>query len=497
MFRYFYNRHRFVTRFPILIIILLLLISVSSQVVADSDTLANQANGFIEGDLPDNFAITSSSIDNHRIETFSISMPQLEDREKDILVFLPSDYLINKNSYPVIYLQNAEEVFLYNGLGNKSWSLNEDLYQFYVSDLESEAIIVGIESDPIYFWEEYGPWVNENMYLWMDPYEANRVEGGKGDAYLDFLIQSLKPEIDRRYRTLPDRENTAIGGDKMGGLISLYAGLTRSDVFSKVMAMSPAVWFAENGGAWLSKNQLIELIDTAESPKAVSFFIDVAREERTTEIEVRPVVNDLHGMKISFPQAYLGGTRAIVKALIKKGLPISNVNGGVQNPDEWTEELFFSFIERDRATFTYFFPLFETPKFPPEFTSVAGTTFLIGHNNEFIIETTGGPAPTISYTGALPAGVNFIDNSDGTATLSGIPTGSDGIYTGTLSAKNGVTPSATQYFKLRITDQAVCEGDIGCIYSFDISMYHYLDRTRKIWVYLPPHYDPDGEGYQV
>jgi len=423
MVHHFHDQHKYVKRLSILVILIVLLISASSQVAANTIMPNTPINYLSKDGSPEENNLNTSismedqlqSIVNHRIETFSINMSQFGDREKDIIVFFPSDYLVSGKSYPVIYLQNAEEVFNFHGIESKSWLLNEDLYQFYTNDLESEAIIVGIESDPIYFWEEYGPWENRNMYLWMDPYEANRVEGGKGDAYLDFLIESLKPEIDKRYRTLPDRENTAIGGDNMGGLISLYAGLTRSDVFSKIMAMSPAVWFAENGGAWLSKNRLIELIDTAGSPKDVSFFIDVAREDRTTEIEVRPVVYDLNGMKISFPQAYLEGTRSVTKTLIERGLPIANVIGGVQNPDEWTEEIYFSLTGRDSETLTYYFPLFETPKFPPEFTSAASTSFIIGHNNEFIIRSTGGPVPTISFTGALPAGVNFIENDDGTA----------------------------------------------------------------------------------
>jgi len=172
---------------------------------------------------------------------------------------------------------------------------------------------------------------------------------------------------------------------------------------------------------------------------------------------------------------------------VHAGQSINDIKGGLENPDEWIDEYAERTTILNDLDFINFLPLFWTPKIPPEITSMAASTFLIGHNNQFTIEAAGGPIPTISFTGALPAGVSFVENGDGTATLSGIPTGLDGFYTINLTAENGVTPPATQY----------CESDIGCFYNFDISMNPYLDRTRKIWVYLPPHYDPDGEGYQV
>ncbi len=438
----------------------------------------------------------SNEIKSDRIETFSIKSPQLDGREKNIIIHLPSDYKTSTQNFPVIFLQNAEEVFVYDRMDN-SWSLNERKFQFFTSDHEDEAIIVGIKSDPVYYWEEYSPWVNENMNLWMDPYEANRIEGGKGEAYLDFLVQTLKPEIDSRYRTLSDRENTSIGGSDVGGLFSLYAGLTRPEVFSRVIALSPAVWMAEEGGTWLSNNRLLELINLSDVPKNVVFIVDNELDELLKEIIIRPVVNDAQGKNITFTQAYNEGTKVVIRALLKVGLPINNIKAGIEDPNRWQSEKEYSVFSTMNGNLISFIPVFLTPKFPPEFTSLASTSFFIGHNNEFIIEASGGPIPSITYTNALPMGVNFIDNGDGTATLSGVPTGPSGIYTLYITAENGISPPATQYFKLRITDQPVCDDDTGCFFEFDISMNPDLNRTRKIHIYIPPHYDHDGEGYQV
>ncbi len=88
----------------------------------------------------------------------------------------------------------------------------------------------------------------------------------------------------------------------------------------------------------------------------------------------------------------------------------------------------------------------------PIITSDASTSFTVGTAGTFTITTNGSPTPTITLDGPQPAWLSFVDNTDGTATLSGTPdTGSDLAYTFTITARNGVSPVATQDFTLRIT----------------------------------------------
>ena len=85
----------------------------------------------------------------------------------------------------------------------------------------------------------------------------------------------------------------------------------------------------------------------------------------------------------------------------------------------------------------------------PAITSANTTTFSVGQAGTFTVMTTGGPVPALSATGVLPTGVNFVDNGDGTATLSGTPAaGSNPSYPITLTASNGIAPNATQNFTL-------------------------------------------------
>lgn len=442
----------------------------------------------------ESLALGANNIDKSRLNYFSLAMPQLDNRVRNILVCLPEGYETGEESYPVIYLQDAQNTFVQSGFSPDERTLNEDLYQFYSNGFTGEKIMVGIEYDPIHMWDEYSPWVNQNMYLWMDPYDANQVEGGEGEAYLDFLVETLKPEIDSRYRTLPDRANTAIGGSKMGGLLSVYAGLSRPDVFSKVMAMSPAVWFAESGGSWLSHNQMLAYIEQNGVPTDVKFYLDVSPEDRTTDLVVRPAVLRADGNQISFPQAYLEGVQSLVDKMVGKGLPVANIIGGAEHLEEWTEAWDES-IGNNLGDAIYFtnLPLIIKAAIPPEITSPASATFTKSSQNSFTVTATGIPTPTISYTGTLPPGVSFIDNGNGTASISGTPNAM-GTFNLTITAQNGVEPNATQNFILRVVQG--CPDSGSCLINFSMSMSPYLNRTRNISVYLPPNYN-SGEHYPV
>jgi hypothetical protein len=85
----------------------------------------------------------------------------------------------------------------------------------------------------------------------------------------------------------------------------------------------------------------------------------------------------------------------------------------------------------------------------PAITSVNATTFQVGVAGTFTVTTTGFPTPSITESGALPAGVTFHDNGNGTGALSGTPTAS-GTFTIAFTAQNGVSPNATQNFTLTV-----------------------------------------------
>ena len=87
----------------------------------------------------------------------------------------------------------------------------------------------------------------------------------------------------------------------------------------------------------------------------------------------------------------------------------------------------------------------------PVITSGAHTVFTAGSSGTFTVTSRGRPLAFVSESGALPNGVSFIDNGDGTATLSGVPVaGSAGTYPLVIAASNSVSPAATQNFTLTV-----------------------------------------------
>ena len=88
---------------------------------------------------------------------------------------------------------------------------------------------------------------------------------------MDWLINSFKPEIDRRFPTKPDRAHTFIAGSSMGGLMSLYAVSCFNEVFSRAAALSPSVDFG--------RNRLIALLRAAELAPDTVIYMDMGETE--------------------------------------------------------------------------------------------------------------------------------------------------------------------------------------------------------------------------
>lgn len=93
----------------------------------------------------------------------------------------------------------------------------------------------------------------------------------------------------------------------------------------------------------------------------------------------------------------------------------------------------------------------QDPPVAPAISSPAGAAFQVGNAGGFTVIATGLPTPVLSATGTLPSGVSFIDNGDGTASISGTPVaGSNGSYPITIRASNGTSPDAEQGFMLTV-----------------------------------------------
>lgn len=157
-------------------------------------------------------------------------MPQL-DRKRRIWIYLPRGYTTSKASYPVLYMHDGQNLFNEQTAPFGEWGVDEALDSIQKAT-GREMIVVGIDNGGEKRMNEY------------NPYDFKEFGKGEGNQYVDFLVQTLKPYIDQKFRTKKDAANTHIAGSSMGGLISLYAVVKYPSVFGAAGVFSPAFWTA-------------------------------------------------------------------------------------------------------------------------------------------------------------------------------------------------------------------------------------------------------------
>jgi predicted alpha/beta superfamily hydrolase len=161
----------------------------------------------------------------------SIYSPELRNQRK-LYVYLPPSYAHTNRHYPVIYMQDGQNLFDQALSYAGEWQVDETMEALSREGIE--AIVVGVPNTGVHRIDEYSPFRDQRLR-----------KGGRGDWYVAFLANTVKPLIDRDFRTLPEREHTGVLGSSMGGLISLYAFFGRSEVFGFAGVMSPSLWFAQ------------------------------------------------------------------------------------------------------------------------------------------------------------------------------------------------------------------------------------------------------------
>ncbi len=162
----------------------------------------------------------------HIIDTAFVIL-QLK-RVRRVWIYLPPSYTSSQKHYPVLYMHDGQNVFDDSTSFAGEWGVDEILDS--ISSRKKEIIVVAVD---------HGGQKRINEYC---PYNMEKFGKGEGNQYLDFLVKTLKPFIDRNYRTEKDKQNTFIAGSSMGGLISMYAVLKYPKVFGGAGVFSPAFW---------------------------------------------------------------------------------------------------------------------------------------------------------------------------------------------------------------------------------------------------------------
>lgn len=249
---------------------------------------------------------SSTASKNVHLISDNFDIPQLH-RKRRIWVYVPPDYDTSNNYYPVIYMHDGQNLFDDATSFSGEWEVDETLDNLFIKN-KFKAIVIGIDNGADKRLDEYSPWINA------------KYGGGQGENYIKFIVQTLKPYIDKNYRTYSDRNNTAIFGSSMGGLISFYAALKFPDIFGKAGVFSPSFWFAKQSFSFAQVNGNIQ--------ETKMYFLAGNKEgEQVAFDEINETVKDLNHMT----------------ALLKKtGYPTKNmhikiVSDGKHNEKLWKE----------------------------------------------------------------------------------------------------------------------------------------------------------------
>lgn len=153
----------------------------------------------------------------------NFSSPLLKNT-RNVVVWLPPSYFKHPDKkYPVLYAHDGQNIFDHSSGGNGEWRMDEVADSLMRLGKIQEFIIVGIANTKDR-WVEYSG-------------------TPEGMNYIKFIATELKPFIDRNFRTLKDKANTAAIGSSMGGLISFYMVWQYPDVFSKAACLSSGFYF--------------------------------------------------------------------------------------------------------------------------------------------------------------------------------------------------------------------------------------------------------------
>jgi predicted alpha/beta superfamily hydrolase len=156
--------------------------------------------------------------------------------QRDLIVYLPPNYDSEpQRHFPVLYLHDGQNLFdgSTSFIPGMDWHVGQTADQWIRDGRVEPLIIVGIYNAGKQRIREY------------TPTRAPKIGGGSANRYAKFLIEEVKPFINYGYRALHESENTGIGGSSLGGLVSLYVGLRKPQVFGKIAALSPSVWWNE------------------------------------------------------------------------------------------------------------------------------------------------------------------------------------------------------------------------------------------------------------
>ncbi len=177
---------------------------------------------------------------------------------REVQVWLPPAYAAHGGQrWPVLYLHDGQNVFDSLAAGAE-WQVDEVAQRLALAGAIVPPIVVAVASDSDHRIDEYTPYTQTRG-------SGTPAGGGQAADYARYLVEELKPFVDRHWRTRPDRAQTAVGGSSLGGLLSMWLLLEHAGTFGAGLVVSPSVWWG--GGAIVEQARLARLPPGAVPPR--------------------------------------------------------------------------------------------------------------------------------------------------------------------------------------------------------------------------------------
>ena len=272
----------------------------------------------------------STGLKRGRFKMFYEFSSNFIPNKRNIVIFLPPHYWSSKRKFPVVYFHDGNNLFdpRVAFLGNP-WALDYYFDRAWKKKSMEEFITVGIYNSSDRH-EEYTP-----------TFDLREKSGGLGSRYLRFIGEELKPVIDKKFRTLTTAKHTCIAGSSLGGLISLYGGFSRPDLFGKVAAISPSIWWDNR---YILNYISFKLSTTPDLYKNLQLWIDMGSEEG----------GKIEGFPAPVPIMEVRFLKEILKSynFSSKNIGYLEIEGGRHNESDWgkrSEKIFSNLFPKSSS----------------------------------------------------------------------------------------------------------------------------------------------------
>ncbi len=250
------------------------------------------------------------------VDSLRFDSKYLTNTPRKVDVFLPPNYETSNQRYPVVYAQDGQDMTAVH--------LKETLETLYQQNLIKPMIVVAIHAS--------GERLSEYGTAGIPDYQFR---GNRADAYTSMLLEEIMPEINRKYRTLTEPENTAVMGWSLGGLMAFDLAWNHPDTFGMVGAFSGSFWWHtdnENLQTVLNSRIVHEMVRSGKKQDGLKFWFETGFLDEEDDRDSDGVIDMVQD------------TRELVAVLQALGYSDEDIRlielpTGRHNPSTWAEAL--------------------------------------------------------------------------------------------------------------------------------------------------------------